>query len=195
MGEWTAGLIHELNLAPAHIVGFSLGTYVALEAAAFDPTSAASVVLLGTATAMPVHPALLDSSYADIPRASRLMTSWALGSKAHKGGHPSPGTWLVGASSALLDRSPGNALGHDMAACNVYGGAVEAASKITVPVTFILGEEDKMTPIKASGDLIEAVPNAKVVRIAGVGHMLPIEDPIGARNHIAEAIGWTGERS
>ena len=53
MGEWTAGLIHELGLAPTHIVGFSLGTFAAIEAAAQDPTCAKSLVLIGTASAMP----------------------------------------------------------------------------------------------------------------------------------------------
>ena len=40
MGEWLAGLVHELDMAPSHLVGFSLGTFVVLEAAAQDPTSA-----------------------------------------------------------------------------------------------------------------------------------------------------------
>ena len=195
MGEWTAGVIHELGLAPAHIVGFSLGTYVAIEAAAQDPTCAESLVLIGTASSMPVHPELLTSSYDDIPRASRLMTSWGIGSRAHRGGHQSPGTWLVGASTALVDRSPENALGHDMAACNAYQGAVSSAAKIQAPVTFVLGAEDKMTPIKKSGDLLDAVENKTVVRMDKIGHMMPIEDPIGARVAIADATGWSGQRS
>ena len=194
MGEWTAALIHELGMAPAHIVGFSLGTFVAIEAAAQDPTSAASLVLIGTASAMPVHPELLTSSYEDIPKASRLMTSWGIGSRAHRGGHPAPGTWLIGASTALVDRSPENALGHDMAACDAYEGAVSSAAKVQVPVTFVLGAEDKMTPIKKSGDLLDAVDDKTVVHMDNIGHMMPIEDPIGARVAIADAIGWDGSR-
>ena len=195
MGEWLAGLIHELDMAPAHIVGFSLGTFVALEAAAQDPACAASLVLIGTAAAMPVHPELLTASAEDIPRASRLMTSWALGSRAHRGGHRSPGTWLVGSSSALIDRSPEGTLAADMAACAAYEGAVDAAASLTIPVTFVLGTEDKMTPMKAAVSLIDAVETKTVVRMDGIGHMMPIEDPVGARDAIATAIGWEGERS
>ena len=132
MGEWTAGLVHELGLAPAHLVGFSLGTFVVLEAAAQDPTSTQSLVLIGTASDMPVHPELLTSSVEDVPRASRLMTSWGIGSKAHIGGHQSPGAWLIGSSTALVDRSPPAALGADMAACNDYTGAVAALSLIHI---------------------------------------------------------------
>lgn len=195
IGEWTAGLVHELGLAPAHLVGFSLGTYAVMEAASQDPTCAESLVLIGTATDMPVHPELLTTSYDDIPKASRLMTSWGIGSRAHRGGHQSPGTWLIGASNALIEGQPENALGHDMAACNAYKGAVAAASKVAVPVTFVLGTEDKMTPIKKSGDLLDAVQNKTVVRMDKIGHMMPIEDPIGARKAIASAIGWSGQRS
>lgn len=195
MGDWLAGLVHELGLGPAHLVGFSLGTFIALEAASQDPTCAESLVLIGTAEAMPVHPELLTTSYDDIPKASRLMTSWGVGSRAQVGGHKNPGTWLVGACSALLDVSPENALGHDMVAANAYDGAIATASAVTAPVTFVLGTEDKMTPMKASGTLIDAVQNKTVITLDRTGHMMPIENPVAVRDAIAKAIGWDGQRS
>ena len=194
MGRWTAGVIQQLDLAPAHIVGFSTGTFVALEAAIHDPSCGQSLVLVGTSGAMPVHPELLSSSYDDIPRASRLMTSWGVGIRAQRGGHRSPGTWLIGASTALLDRSPHNALGKDMEACNVYSNAVNAASSLTIPVTFVLGEEDKMTPIRTSGDLVNAVADHTVIRLDSTGHFMPTENPIEVRDAIAQGIGWDGSR-
>lgn len=194
MAEWTAGLVHDLGLAPAHIVGFSLGTFIGLEMAAQDPSCAASLVLIGTAVSMPVHPELLTSSFDDIPKASRLMTSWGLGSRAHRGGHPSPGTWMIGASSAIVDASPKNALGRDMVAANAYDGAIAAAEQVNVPVTFVLGKEDKMTPVRASADLIDAVADSTIVNMNHTGHFMPIEDPIGVRKAIATAIGWSGGR-
>lgn len=194
MGEWTAGLVHELGLAPAHLVGFSLGTFVAMEAASQDPGCAQSLVLIGTGAVMPVHPELLAASYDDIPKASGLMTSWGLGSRAHRGGHRSPGTWLVGASKALLERSRDNALGHDMAASNAYTRAVEVASTLSVPATFVLGSEDKMTPTRASGPLIEAFDDPAVIRLDGVGHFMATEHPVAVRTAIAQGIGWDGTR-
>jgi pimeloyl-ACP methyl ester carboxylesterase len=194
MGRWTAGLVHELGLAPAHLVGFSTGTYVALEAASQDDTCARSLVLIGTATTMPVHPELLSSSYDDVGKASGLMVSWGTGSRSHRGGHKSPGTWQIGASRAMLDRSPKDALGHDMAAVNAYTNAVAAASSISVPVTFVLGAEDKMAPIRSSGDLISAVADHRVITLDSTGHFMPTEDPIAVRDAIAEGIGWDGTR-
>ncbi len=195
MGEWLAALVQEMGLGPAHLVGFSSGSFACLEAASQDPTCAASLCLVGTAKAMPVHPVLLDKSETDIGHASRLMTSWGLGSRAHRGGHPQPGTWLVSASSALIDASPQGALKADMEASNAYEGAVAAAQKVTAPVTFVLGSEDKMTPRRNAGDLIEALPDAHVVMLEGTGHMMPIEDPIRVRDAIATAVGWAGARA
>lgn len=194
MGRWTAGLVHELGLAPAHLVGFSLGTFVALEAASQDDTCARSLVLIGTAATMPVHPELLTSSYDDVSKASGLMVSWGVGSRSHRGGHQSPGTWLIGVSRAMLDTAPKNALGQDMAAANVYDNAVVAASSITVPVTFVLGAEDKMTPIRKSGDLISAVAEPRVITLDSTGHFMPTENPIAVRDAIAKGIGWNGTR-
>ena len=188
MADWTATVIGQLELGSAHVAGFSLGTFVALETARRHPDAVASVVLIGTAAAMPVHPELLEASADDIPRASRLMTSWALGSRAHKGGHVSPGTWLVGASTALIDRSPVGALAADMEACNAYDAAPAAAAELTCPVAFVLGSEDKMTPVRAASDLIGAAPDSTVVTLAGSGHMLPIERPIEVRDAIASAL-------
>ncbi|NNC79836.1 MAG: alpha/beta hydrolase [Acidimicrobiales bacterium] len=193
MAAWTAGVVRQLDLAPAHIVGFSMGTFIGLDMAAEYPDTVASLVLIGTASAMPVHPVLLDASRDDVPRASRLMTSWGIGSKAHRGGHQSPGTWLIGTSTALLDTSPEGALLADMVACNAYGDGVEHAREIDAPVTFLLGKEDKMTPIKASHDLVDAVKNKQVITLDSIGHMMPIEDPIGARKAIDGGIRWALE--
>ena len=194
MGVWTAGLVHELALAPAHIVGFSLGTFVALEAAAQDPTCARSLVLVGTAAAMPVHPELLAASYDDLERAGSLMASWGVSSRGHRGGHVSPGTWMIGASRALIERSPTDSLGRDMTACGDYSNAVGAASTISVPITFVLGSEDKMTPVRAAADLIDAAVDGSVIHLESSGHFMAIEDPLGVRDAIARGIGWDGSR-
>jgi pimeloyl-ACP methyl ester carboxylesterase len=46
-----------------------------------------------------------------------------------------------------------------------------------VPVTLVLGERDLMTPHKAGLALAKALPHARVVTLAGAGHMLMSERP------------------
>lgn len=190
MGGWLAGAVEALGLAPAHLVGHSMGTFVALEAAAQRPETASSLVLLGTASAMPVHPALQSAADDNDPAAGRLITSWGIGSRAHIGGHASPGMWLIGGNTSLLDRSRPGVLASDLAACNVYTGAEQAASKVQCPVTLILGREDKMTPNRAAAAMIDAfgTDRADVVYLDRVGHFLQIERPIEVRKAVSQAL-------
>ena len=194
MGAWLAEATEALGLAPAHLVGHSMGTFVALEAAAQRPDVARSLVLLGTASAMPVHPALQAAADGDDPVAGRLITSWGIGSRAHIGGHAAPGMWLIGGNTSLLDRAPQGVLASDLAACAGYGGAEAAAAQVQCPVTLVLGREDKMTPNRASVSLIDAFDSddVAVVHLDRVGHFLQIENPIRVRQAIAEALAAAG---
>ena len=146
-------------------------------------------MLLGTAAAMPVHPELLDSAMNDIGHAGGLMTSWGYSSRAHVGHHASPGFWMLGGSRALIEVSPRGALGADMAACESYRGAVDAAASVTCPVSVILGSDDRMTPVRAARELLAALgPAASLTVLDGVGHMMQFEDPDRVRTCITQAL-------
>jgi pimeloyl-ACP methyl ester carboxylesterase len=189
LGGWVADVVDALDLGPAHLVGHSMGTYIGIEAAVQRPEMVASLVLIGTASAMPVHPELLDAAANNVPHASNLMSSWSFGSEAHIGRHATPGMWSIGASRALLDTSRPDSLGIDMAASNAYGTSLDAAAKITCPVTFVLGSLDKMTPMKRAKDLIAALScEPSVVVVDGAGHMIMIEAPDDTRRAIFNAL-------
>ena len=190
MGRWLVAATEALGLAPAHLVGHSMGTFVALEAAAHRPEAVRSLVLLGTAAEMGVHPALQAAADADSPAAGRLITSWGIGSRAHIGGHASPGMWLIGGNTSLLDRAASGVLAGDLQACNAYAGAPSAAARVQCPVTLILGREDKMTPGRGAAALAGAFVGDLVttVRLERVGHFLQIESPLVVREAIAAAL-------
>ena len=191
MGEWLATAVDALGLAPAHLVGHSMGTFVVLEAAAQRPAVARSLVMLGTAGSMPVHPALQAAADADDPVAGGLITSWGIGSRAHVGGHASPGMWLIGGNTSLLDRAPPGVLARDLEACNRYDGAEAAAARVRCSVTLVLGREDRMTPNKRAAAMIDAFADVRTVYLDKVGHFLQIEQPIPVRQAIAEALEGT----
>ena len=81
------------------------------------------------------------------------------------------------------------ALAADMIACNEYTNALAAASSISAPVTFVLGSEDKMTPMRSAAELIDTVADARVVRLESAGHFMPTENPLAVRDAIAAAVG------
>ena len=65
----------------------------------------------------------------------------------------------------------------DLAACNAYEGALDAAAKVKVPATVIVGERDMMTPAKAGRTLATAIAGARTVLLEGAGHMMMSERP------------------
>ncbi len=188
LADWLASFVDHLGVGPAHLVGHSMGALAVLETAARHPAAAASIVMLGVSATMPVHPDLLAAAADNDPVAGRLITSWGIGSQAHRGGHAVPGMWLVGASNALIARSPAGTLSVDLSACAVHAGALEAAGRVACPATFILGAEDKMTPARAAAPLAEAIAGATTTIIPGVGHTMMIEAPARVRTAIHAAL-------
>ena len=135
-----------------------------------------AIVMIGAAQAMPVHPDLMAAAEANDNLAHELITDWGFGSAPHIGGHPQPGTWVMGGGLATFANGPSGALANDLAACNVYDG-LESAAGVECPALFILGSEDKMTPLKSGRALADAVPGAEVEIMPQTGHMLMAERP------------------
>ena len=50
-------------------------------------------------------------------------------------------------------------------------------STIDVPVLVVAGDEDRLTPPADSEGMLAALPNARFSRIAGAGHLVPLEQP------------------
>lgn len=183
MAHWVARFIEAAKLRPANVVGHSMGSFIALELARLHPDLVSSLVLMGTATAMPVHPELLNASELELPKAAALMASWGHAKPAHIGLNPTPGQWMLGGVRALVENSAPGALTVDFSACAAYGDAVEAAKSISCPVAVIVGLADKMTPAKSAAALTAEVPQEllTVTKLADVGHMMMIEDPRATR--------------
>ena len=182
---WLASVIRAAGFTEAAIVGHSLGTYIALDLAAHEPALVSHLALLGTAAAMPVHPALLDAARADDHLAVELMTGWSLPKSAQLGGHATPGSWMVGQSLRLAERSLDGTLGVDLAAANAHADAVANAGSVGCPVLYLLGERDMMTPLRGASELIEATPNATVATLPGTGHIMMWEQPHAVIDTIA----------
>jgi pimeloyl-ACP methyl ester carboxylesterase len=53
----------------------------------------------------------------------------------------------------------------------------DGIARIGVPVTILVGSEDKLTPPDRADELAATIPGARHVRLEGFGHMLPLEAP------------------
>ena len=183
--DWLAALVTAAD-RPVHLVGHSMGTFIALETT--SRAEVASITLVGTAASMPVHPALLEAAEANDPLAAQLMSGWAFAATSRTGPHPSPGASMVGGTQAMIAQAAAGVLFHDLSMCAAYTSAVDTASTVTIPTTLLLGQADKMTPVANAKPVIEAIEQCRVEIVPAVGHMVMIEAPIETRQTIADTV-------
>jgi pimeloyl-ACP methyl ester carboxylesterase len=177
MADWTVALLGAADAKPAHLIGHSMGSLIALETAARHPDHVGALSLIGTAAAMTVGPDLLKAAEANEQAAIDMVSIWGLGFAAELGGSLAPGLWMHGSAQATLKRCAPGVLFNDLAACNAYQDALASAARIKVPTTLILGEKDMMTPAKAGKALAAAIPEARIIVVPGAGHMIMTERP------------------
>lgn len=194
LADWLVALLAKVSAggtAPLVLVGHSMGSLIALEAATRLPDRIAHLVMIGTAIPMPVSPTLLDLARNDEAKAMVLINRWShspaawRGAQRDGGGH---GLWLPGINLRLMTRQAPGVLLNDLAACNDYRHGKAAAAQIDCPVTIIAGGEDRMTSPKAAHRLVGQIPHARLVALDGVGHALMAEAPRAVGDAINAAL-------
>lgn len=177
MADWTVRLIKAAGATRARLVGHSMGSLIALETASRHPDAVSEISLLAAGASMKVSPDLLAAAEANQHDAIDMVSIWGHGFRASLGGSRAPGLWMLGGGERVLEAAPPGVLHSDLAACNAYTGALEAAASLAIPATLILGERDMMTPLRSGTELAGAIKGARRVVLAGAGHMLTAERP------------------
>ncbi len=177
IADWMTRFMAAVEVVSATVMGHSMGSLVALDLASRYPERVDRLILTGVAESMPVHPELMAAAKADKPLAPELIVYWGLGEKAQTGGHPLPGLWVHGASEVLLKNAKSGVLARDLAACDGYGDAKERAVMISCPTYFVLGRDDKMSPVQSGERLAGVIESAEVNILERCGHMMMIERP------------------
>ncbi len=188
MAECVLAALATVGAGRASLVGHSMGALTALAAAARAPDRIAALALLGVAPLMPVHPELLAEAASGAHNAVDLMVTWAIGRQAQRGANEAPGLWLTGAALRLLERADAATLAADLAACDAYRGAAEAAALVTAPTLLLLGDDDRMTPAGKAVAFAREFRDGRSTVLRGAGHMMMLEDPAAVLAALKETV-------
>jgi aromatic-L-amino-acid/L-tryptophan decarboxylase len=168
MAAWLVRLVEELGPATLRLAGHSMGALVALDAAARLGPRVEALALLGFVPEMRVAARLLEEARRDPGAASRRMLRASFAD-----GRP-PLFWN------LLMTAP-RCLAADLAACDAYQGAEDAAWGVICPTLLVLGEQDRLTPPAAARAFANRLANPRLALIPAAGHLMMLEQPETAR--------------
>lgn len=185
-------LIEQLGVAPVHIVGLSMGGFVAMRLAARRPDLVRSCVLLETSAE--AEPSENVPRYRTLNRVARW---FGLRMVAHKVMPIMFGTTFLhdparsGERDAWRERLSRNR----REIWRAVNGVIEREAvmpelgHVTAPTLIMVGDEDVATVPLKSERIHAAIRGSKLVRISHAGHSSSIEQPV----HVTAAIeAWVG---
>ena len=180
MADWVVDVLDSVSVERAAIVGHSMGSLVALDAAGRHPDRFRSLAMVGVSIPLAVSDPLKESAERDSHDAIDMLTYWGHSKVAQVGGSPTPGMWMVGGGMRLLEQAAPGTIHVDLRACDEYAVGLDRGVGLKCPVLLLLGERDVMTPVRLAEKLRTTIPDQRTVVFSGAGHALLAErsDPV-----------------
>jgi pimeloyl-ACP methyl ester carboxylesterase len=180
MADDAARLLGTLGLAPAHVVGASMGGMIAQTLAARHPETVRSLVSIMSMTgsrwagqpALRIYPYLLRSAPTErdayVEHMSRMFAT--IGST----GLPQDTARVREMMERSYDRGHDpDASGRQLGAIVASGDRTAELGKIIAPTLVIHGSKDPMVSPSGGKATAKAIPGARLMVIEGMGHDLP----------------------
>lgn len=158
------------GLAPAVVVGHSMGSAVALTLAEGAPERVAGLVLVGCGPSLRVNPALLEQTadHATFDVAVGNLLKWSFSPEA-------PARLIEVFRKRMIETGP-DQLHADLLACDAFDLS-DRLAEIEVETLILVGSRDRMTPLPLAQALQAGLPHARLEIVEGSGHMLMLETP------------------
>jgi pimeloyl-ACP methyl ester carboxylesterase len=176
----TAGLLQKLDLAPAHIVGASMGGMVGQMLAAEHPQLVRSLtsIMATTGSRWQGQPALSVYRYLLRPpprdREGYIQRSAEVFGLVGSTGFERDEQYIRERAARSFDRGfDVRAGGRQLGAIVASGDRTKALRRIKAPTLVIHGTVDKMVRPSGGRATAKAIPGARLMMIEGMGHDLP----------------------
>lgn len=170
-----AAILDHLGVERAHVVGQSMGGWVAMGWALAHPRRTASLVLTDTLAGVMTDE--IRRITADAASGLTLMTD-TLGEHPALGRpfveHDRQGTYLYQLISGFGDKPPEAEI-FDLLGRTRY--PIEAVRALSVPTLLLVGEHDPLCPPAAMRIVADLIPGATLAVIEGCGHSPYFEQP------------------
>ncbi|MFX1340169.1 MAG: alpha/beta fold hydrolase [Promethearchaeota archaeon] len=182
MADDAIGVLDALNIDKAHICGASMGGMIVQIIAYRYPTRVLSLTSIMSSTGNPelpqAKPEIMQILYTPVPkkREAYIIESIKRRRIIHGSGFPFDEELARNMAAKEYDRNfyPVGLM-RQLIAIMANGNRKVSLASIKVPTLVIHGSDDPLVPVEGGKDTAEAIPDAELLIIEGMGHSLPPE--------------------
>jgi pimeloyl-ACP methyl ester carboxylesterase len=179
MANDAVGLLDALGIERAHIVGASMGGFIAQIVAAKHPEHTKSVVSIMSTTgrrdlpaAKPEAMAAITTPPANDSREARIAAGMNVWRVIGSPGFPDPEDVLRRKVEELVDRVPYDPAGiaRQLVAIIVAQPRNEILKHVRAPALVIHGADDPLVPVEGGKDTAASIPGCELIIVPGMAH-------------------------
>jgi pimeloyl-ACP methyl ester carboxylesterase len=177
------GLLDELGIAAAHIVGVSMGGDIAQHLAVQHPDRVASLTLIATSPGGPGLPPMSQELAEKFAEGGDAAPDWSdreaviayytAGERTFAGTIPVDEDRVRGIVGRAWDRSPALASAQNHWQLDGGESVRVRLGEITAPTLVLHGTADPLFPYGHGETLAHEIPGARLVPLIGMGHQMP----------------------
>lgn len=167
--RWVVDFVEVLGLENVVLVGCSLGSAITQWVALHSKQPwLKGIGLVGAGARLRVHPDFLQGLLVSKDAARGKLAVFCLSN--------APDQAVYDKISDKYSNTSAELIHSDLSACHAFD-VMEEVKEIDLPTLIIVGEEDKLTPVKYSQFLNQAIPHSKLAVLPRAGHLVMMEQP------------------